>query len=88
MLRSGMPDLKKQEYYRKNREKRLRYQAQWYACNKQKIERADEVLQVTDPEAWEKKRKKKRDYNKRYYEKNRAKILARQKDRYHGREPK
>ena len=88
MLRSGMPDLKKQEYYRKNREKRLRYQAQWYARNKQKIERADEVLQVTDHEAWEKKRKKKRDYNKRYYEKNKDRLLAKQRERYAKREPK
>jgi|TARA_R100001460_G_scaffold88476_2_gene130000 tRNA A37 N6-isopentenylltransferase MiaA len=88
MLVSGMPNLKKQEYYRKNREKRLKYQQEWYARNKDKIERAGEILQVTDPEEWEKRKKKKRDYNKRYYEKNRAKILARQKDRYHGREPK
>ncbi len=58
MLVSGMPNLKKQEYYRKNREKRLKYQQEWYARNKDKIERAGEILQVTDPEEWEKEKEK------------------------------
>tara|TARA_B100000287_G_C20454620_1_gene710916 strand:- start:557 stop:808 length:252 start_codon:yes stop_codon:yes gene_type:complete len=77
-----MPNPKKQEYYRRNREKRLAYQNKWYAQNKHMIERRDEILQVTDPEEWEKKRKKKREYNKAYYRKNREKLLAKQRAKY------
>ena len=77
-----MADPKKQEYYRKNKEKRLKYQHEWYARNKEMFVRKDEILQVTDPEEWERKRKKKKDYNRKYYLKNRERILANQRARY------
>ena len=77
-----MADPKKQEYYKKNKEKRLKYQHEWYARNKEVFERKDEILQVTDPEEWERKRKKKKEYNRKYYLKNREKILANQRARY------
>lgn len=81
-LRSGMPNPQKQEYYRKNREKRLKYQHEWYARNKDKIARKEEVLQVVDPDEWEERQRKKREYNKAYYRKNREKLLAKQRERY------
>ena len=77
-----MADPKKQEYYRKNKEKRLKYQHEWYARNKEVFVRKDEILQVADPEEWERKRKKKKDYNRKYYLKNRERILANQRARY------
>ncbi|MAH29961.1 MAG: hypothetical protein CL438_06780 [Acidimicrobiaceae bacterium] len=77
-----MADPKKQEYYRKNKEKRLKYQHEWYARNKEMFVRKDEILQVTDPEEWERKRKKKKEYNRKYYLKNRERILANQRARY------
>jgi hypothetical protein len=77
-----MPNPQKQEYYRKNRGKRLKYQHEWYARNKEVFERKDEILQVTDPEEWEQKREKKRKYNRAYYLKNRKKLLAKQRARY------
>jgi hypothetical protein len=77
-----MPNLQKQEYYRKNREKRLKYQHAWYKQNKSTFERKNEILQVTDPEEWERRREKKREYNRKYYLKNREKILANQRARY------
>ena len=78
----AMPNPQKQEYYRKNREKRLKYQHEWYARNKRMIERRDEVLQETDPEEWERKKKKKREYNREYYLKNRDRLRAAQRARY------
>ena len=77
-----MPNPKKQEYYRKNREKRLKYQHGGYEQNKPMFERRDEILQVTDPEEWERKKKKKRDYNRKYYLKNRGRLLVKQRARY------
>ena len=77
-----MPDPKKQEYYRKNREKRLKYQHGWYKQNKHVFERRNEILQVTDPDEWERKRDKKRKYNRKYYLRNREELLAKQRARY------
>ena len=77
-----MPNPQKQEYYRKNREKRLKYQHEWYARNKDKIARKEEVLQVVDPDEWEERQRKQREYNKAYYRKNREKLLAKQRERY------
>jgi hypothetical protein len=77
-----MPNPKKQEYYRKNREARLEYQNKWYKQNKSKYKRKDEILQVTDPEEWEQNRKKKHSYNRAYYLKNRAQLCAKQRARY------
>ena len=76
-----MPNPKKQEYYRKNREKRLKYQHGGYEQNKPMFERRDEILQVTDPEEWERKKKKERDYNRKYYLKNRGRMLVKQRAR-------
>ena len=78
----GMPNLKKQEYYRKNREARLNYQHKWYAENKGGKHRKSEIMQVTDPEEWERVREEKKKYNRAYYLKNRAKILMRQRTSY------
>ena len=77
-----MPNPQKQAYYRKNREKRLKYQHGWYKQNKSMFERKNEILQVTDPEEWERRREKKREYNRAYYLKNREKLLAKQRTRY------
>tara|TARA_R110000765_G_scaffold305114_5_gene399053 strand:+ start:185 stop:484 length:300 start_codon:yes stop_codon:yes gene_type:complete len=77
-----MPNPQKQEYYRKNREKRLKYQHEWYEQNKSVVERKDEILQVADPEEWERKREKKRKYNRAYYLKNRVALLAKQRAKY------
>ena len=46
------------------------------------FERRDEILQVTDPEEWERKKKKKRDYNRTDYLKNRGRLLVKQRARY------
>jgi|TARA_R100000081_G_scaffold56676_1_gene27832 hypothetical protein len=78
----AMPDAKKQEYYRKNREKRLQYQREYYRSNKEVFERKEELLKTLDPEEWKKRRKKRADYNKEYYRKNRNSIRAKQKARY------
>ena len=77
-----MPDAKKQEYYRKNREKRLHYQREYYRNNKEVFERKEELLKTLDPDKWKKRRKKRTDYNKEYYRKNRDAIRAKQKARY------
>ena len=59
-------------YYIKNREKRLRYQRDYYQANKAKIARKREVSDATDPEL----REKRRAYQRAYYRKNRARILT------------
>ena len=81
-IRCVMPDPKKQEYYRKNREKRLEYQRRYYIENKDVFERKEELLKALDPDRWKKERKKRKDYNKEYYRKNRDHIRAKQKERY------
>ena len=77
-----MPDPKKQEYYRKNREKRLRYQREYYRNNKDVFERKEELLKALDPEEWKKRKKRRKDYNKEYYRKNRERIRVKQQERY------
>tara|TARA_R110002020_G_C16233775_1_gene768599 strand:- start:1287 stop:1559 length:273 start_codon:yes stop_codon:yes gene_type:complete len=77
-----MPDPKKQEYYRKNREKRLRYQREYYTNNKGMFERKEELLKALDPEEWKTRRKKRKEYNREYYRKNRDAIRKRHRERY------
>ena len=77
-----MPDPKKQEYYRKNREKRLQYQRKYYLSNKSTFERKDELLKALDLEEWKKRKKKRGNYNKEYYRKNRDHIRKKQRERY------
>ena len=76
-----MPDPQKQEYYRKNREKRLQYQRGYYLSNKPVIERKEELLKALDPAEWKKRRKKRKLYNKEYYLKNRERIRERQRNK-------
>ena len=70
-----MPNVKKQEYYRKNREKRLKYQRDYYELNKERIKknRADRMDKEPD------RMDKERSYNKEYYKKNKERIMARRK---------
>ena len=77
-----MADPQKQEYYRKNREKRLQYQRKYYLSNKSMFERKEELLKALDPDKWKKRRKKRKAYNKEYYLKNRDRIRGRQRERY------
>lgn len=70
-----MPDALKQEYYKKNRDKRLEYQHAYYQNNKDRIKRVREVKRDADPEWVEKQRL----YNREYYKKNKEKIKDRRK---------
>ena len=67
-----MPNIKKQEYYINNREKRLNYQRGYYAKNKKWIMRKKELKAEGDPD-WALRQK---EYNKNYYTKNKEKIKA------------
>lgn len=62
-------------YYRLNREKRLAYQHQWYARNKDRVKRSHE-LKVELDENWLAFREKRNAYYKEYYAKNRDRIRA------------
>jgi hypothetical protein len=68
-----MPDPKKQEYYQKNREARIRYQNEYYRKNRGIIKRRREVSNFLDPEQKEALSR----YNKEYYARNRDRIKAR-----------
>ena len=65
-----MPNVKKQAYYKKNREIRLGYQKEYYNKNKKWIKRKRELRQVEDLN-WVKKVRK---YNSEYYMRNRDRI--------------
>jgi hypothetical protein len=67
-----MSNLKKQDYYSKNREDRLRYQKEYYVKNKNKIRDTIKKKRKGDPE-WAAKEKK---YNQDYYAKNKRKIMV------------
>ena len=71
----GMPNVKKQEYYRKNRKKRLEYQHEYYNQNKEKIKGKREQKMIDDPDI----REKERGYNKSYYTENKQRIMERRK---------
>ena len=68
-----MPDTRKQEYYQKNRNKRLDYQHEYYHENKERIKRLREIKMESDPDWVEKQRR----YNRKYYDKNKKQIRAR-----------
>jgi len=73
-----MPDPKKQEYYRKNRETRLKYQREYYVRRKARLAREKELGLLLDPEEWTEEQKARveyrREYHRQYYLKNRDKI--------------
>ena len=68
---------KKRDYYQKNRDSRLKYQRDYYhKVQKYAIERKNEIAEVLEPEALDGRKNKLSAYNKAYYAKNKAKILA------------
>ena len=67
---------KKKEYYLKNREKRLDYQNEYYQNTKYSYSRKMEIGKVLEPEEYESFKKRVSAYNKEYYRKNKAKIMA------------
>lgn len=67
---------KKKEYYLENREKRLKYQNEYYRKTKYRYSRKIEIGKVLEPERYEAFKKRLSDYNKEYYRKNKAKIMA------------
>jgi hypothetical protein len=70
-----MPNIKKQEYYRKNREKRLEYQREYYEQNKERIKKNRTTRMAKEPERIEKEKR----YNREYYEKHKHEIMERRK---------
>jgi hypothetical protein len=72
-----MPNAKKQEYYRKNKEARVQYQRAYYEKNKHIIVRKREVRDFLDPE----EREAMREYNKRYYAANKERIKEQRKQK-------
>jgi hypothetical protein len=72
-----MPNAKKQEYYRKNRESRIRYQKSYYERNRNVIKRKREVNNFLEPEQKEALSR----YNKDYYARNRDRIRAQRRAR-------
>jgi len=72
-----MPNKKKQEYYLKNREKRLKYQNDYYKENKERIKRLKEIKKDSDPGWLEKQRR----YNREYYRLNKEKIRNQRAER-------
>jgi len=75
-----MPDPKKQEYYRKNREARLKYQHKYHAeVGKYRVERRKELERELDPELWTLNQESRSRYNREYYRKNRERIRAQRK---------
>jgi len=65
-----MPDQKKQEYYKTNRDSRLTYQKAYYRNNAQLVKRKRELQETLEPEKYEKQR----EYQRAYYLENRARI--------------
>ena len=68
---------KKQEYYLNNREKRLRYQRDYYHRNKDWIKRKKELKEVEDPD----RPLRQKEYNKNYYLKNKERIKKQRQKR-------
>tara|TARA_A100001201_G_scaffold87519_2_gene77066 strand:- start:6268 stop:6519 length:252 start_codon:yes stop_codon:yes gene_type:complete len=66
------------EYYRKNREARLKYQRDYYKANKGRIARKREVAEAVNP----KLKEKRKEYQRAYYRKNRARILKMRAEDY------
>lgn len=72
-----MPDAKKQEYYRQNRDARIRYQKAYYERNRHVIMRRREVADFLDPE----QKEALSEYNRAYYAKNKERIKAQRRAR-------
>jgi|TARA_R110002167_G_scaffold171799_1_gene369871 L-lactate utilization protein LutC len=70
----------KKEYYLKNREKRLEYQNEYYQRTKYSYSRKMEIGKVLEPEEYESFKNRVSDYNKEYYTKNKAKIMAKRRE--------
>lgn len=70
-----MADLKKQEYYKNNKKKRLEYQRKYYEANKERIAQKRERERLEDPQ-W---KEKQRAYNRAYYMQNKEKIMDQRK---------
>ena len=70
----------KKEYYLKNREKRLEYQNEYYRKTKYSYSRKMEIGKVLEPEEYEAFKNRVSDYNKEYYTKNKAKIMAKRRE--------
>jgi len=66
-----MVDIKKQEYYIKNREARLQYQRDYYDQNKDRVKKNRAKKMLNEPSLIGKER----EYNKKYYEINKKKIM-------------
>ena len=66
----------KKKYYLKNREKRLEYQNAYYQRTKYSYSRKMEIGKVLEPEEYEAFKNRVSGYNKEYYRKNKAKIMA------------
>lgn len=71
-----MPDVKKQQYYRQNREKRMQYQREYYQKTRHRKQRSEELLAELEPEAFVAIQKKRKSYQKDYYARNRERIRA------------
>lgn len=72
-----MPDNKKQEYYKTNRDSRLTYQKTYYRNNAQLVKRKRELQEHLEPEKYDKQR----EYQRAYYLENRARIKERRANR-------
>jgi hypothetical protein len=70
---------KKREYYLAHRKERLAYQNRYYSESKPRFERRKEIQELLEPEKLEEAKNNLSSYNKAYYEKNRAKIIAKRK---------
>lgn len=71
-----MPDVKKQQYYRQNREKRMQYQREYYRKTRHRKQRNEELLAELEPESFVAIKKKRKNYQKDYYQRNRERIRA------------
>lgn len=79
-----MPNIKKQEYYRKNRERRLDYQRNYYRLKREKMQFDAELLSEFEPEQFRERREKVQKYNRGYYQKNKERIQARRRAKREG----
>ena len=77
-----MADLKKQEYYKNNKKKRLEYQRKYYEMNKTSIAEKRERERAEDPK-W---REKQRAYNRAYYLQNKERIMEQRRLKKQGTE--
>jgi len=68
---------RKQEYYLNNREKRLRYQREYYHRNKDWIKRKKELKEAEDPDI----PLRQKEYNKKYYINNKERIKKQRRNR-------